>query len=313
MFKTQAVIQIRKLQIYLFQNIYYFYRQFFGTHLEILNRPKMKKFFAGVIITMLIISSVAYTSCKNRAAQKEQQQEELDQVGQIEKQIESNVYPLPTSAEVIKMLTDLEVGFIIGISNPVDNVKKYFSSTTRAVNLGVYGADLSYATLYNMQQEVINNMSAIRSLANELNMSKIYNEELYDKIKQNFDNRDQLVSILTTAFNDTYAYLADNDQQPLALLVVGGAWVEGMYLTTHVSEAAYQVAGISKVLLEQKKSFDLFLEITQPYMNDASVSDFVKQLEPIKTVYAGIGTSLSEQNIKDITAAISTVRAKVVE
>lgn len=313
MFKTQAVIQIRKLQIYLFQNIYYFYRQFFGTHLEILNRPKMKKIFAGVIITMLIISSVAYTSCKNRAAQKEQQQEELDQVGQIEKQIESNVYPLPTSAEVIKMLTDLEVGFIIGISNPVDNVKKYFSSTTRAVNLGVYGADLSYATLYNMQQEVINNMSAIRSLANELNMSKIYNEELYDKIKQNFDNRDQLVSILTTAFNDTYAYLADNDQQPLALLVVGGAWVEGMYLTTHVSEAAYQVAGISKVLLEQKKSFDLFLEITQPYMNDASVSDFVKQLEPIKTVYAGIGTSLSEQNIKDITAAISTVRAKVVE
>ncbi|HOW39965.1 MAG TPA: hypothetical protein PL123_05430 [Bacteroidales bacterium] len=273
----------------------------------------MKKIFAGVIITMLILSSVAYTSCKNRAAQKEQQQEELDQVGQIEKQIESNVYPLPTSAEVIKMLTDLEVGFIIGISNPVDNVKKYFSSTTRAVNLGVYGADLSYATLYNMQQEVINNMSAIRSLANELNMSKIYNEELYDKIKQNFDNRDQLVSILTTAFNDTYAYLAENDQQPLALLVVGGAWVEGMYLTTHVSEAAYQVAGISKVLLEQKKSFDLFLEITQPYMNDASVSDFVKQLEPIKTVYAGIGTSLSDQNIKDITAAITTVRAKIVE
>ncbi len=313
MFKTQAVIQIRKMQIYLFQNIYYFYRQFFGTHLEILNRPKMKKIFAGVIITMLILSSVAYTSCKNRAAQKEQQQEELDQVGQIEKQIESNVYPLPTSAEVIKMLTDLEVGFIIGISNPVDNVKKYFSSTTRAVNLGVYGADLSYATLYNMQQEVINNMSAIRSLANELNMSKIYNEELYDKIKQNFDNRDQLVSILTTAFNDTYAYLAENDQQPLALLVVGGAWVEGMYLTTHVSEAAYQVAGISKVLLEQKKSFDLFLEITQPYMNDASVSDFVKQLEPIKTVYAGIGTSLSDQNIKDITAAITTVRAKIVE
>jgi uncharacterized membrane-anchored protein YhcB (DUF1043 family) len=311
--KTFMIIQIRMVQILLFQNIYYFYRQFLQTPFRNLNRPKMKKIFAGVIITMLIISSVAYTSCKNRAAQKEQQQEEVDQVGKIEKQIESNVYPLPTSAEVIKMLTDLEVGFIIGISNPVENVKKYFSSTTRAINLGVYGADLSYATLYNMQQEVINNMSAIRSLANELNMSKIYNEELYEKIKQNFDNRDQLVSILTSAFNDTYSYLADNDQQPLALLVVGGAWVEGMYLTTHVSEAAYQVAGISKVLLEQKKSFELYMEITQPYINDASVSDFVKQLEPIKKVYEGIGTSLTEQNIKDITAAITSVRDKVFE
>ena len=190
---------------------------------------------------------------------------ELEQVKTIESEIEANVYPLPTSAEVINMLTELEVGYIIGISNPVENAKKYFSSTSRAINLGVYGADLSYATLYNKQQEVINYLSAIRSLANELNMSKIYDETLYDKIKQNFDNKDELVKILTGAFNDTYAFLSENDQQALAILVVGGAWVEGMYLTTHVSEAAYQVAGISKVLLEQKKSFELFLEIAQPY------------------------------------------------
>ncbi len=273
----------------------------------------MKKIFAGAIFTMLILCSVAYTSCKNRAAEQQQKVDENKKIDEMERQIESNVYPLPTSAEVIKMLTDLEVGFIIGISNPVENVKAYFSSTKRAINLGVYGADLSYATLYNMQQEVINNMSAIRSLANELNMSTIYNEELYDDIKKNFDNRDRLVDILTKAFNDTYGYLAENDQQPLALLVVGGAWVEGMYLTTNVSEAAYQVAGISKVLLEQKKSFDLFLEITQPYNNDPSVSDFVKLLDPVKKVYEGFGTSLTEQNIKDITFAIGTVRGKIVE
>ncbi len=96
-------------------------------------------------------------------------------------------------------------------------------------------------------------------------------------------------------------------------MVVGGAWVEGMYLTTHVSEAAYQVAGISRVLLEQKKSFDTFLEITKPYANDASVSDFVKKLDPIKKVYEGFGTSLTEQNIKDITIAITDVRTKIVQ
>jgi len=273
----------------------------------------MKKIFAGAIITMLILSSVAVTSCKNRAAEKQQKSEQVDQVEQLERQIESNVYPLPTSAEVIKMLTDLEVGFIIGISNPVENTKKYFSSTTRAINLGVYGADLSYATLYNMQQEVINCLSAIRSLANELNMARIYNEELYEKIKVNYDNRDELVKILTEAFNETYAYLSDNDQQPLALLVVGGAWIEGMYLTTHVSEAAYQVAGISRVLLEQKKSFELYLELTQPYSTDPSISDFVKLLEPMKKVYAGLETSLTEQNIKDITTVIEELRAKIVE
>ena len=211
------------------------------------------------------------------------------------------------------MLTELEVGYIIGITNPVANAKKYFSSPTRAINLGVYGADLSYATLYNIQQEVINYLNSIRSLSNELNMSKIYNEELYEKIKANFDNRDELVKLLTSSFNDTYSYLSDNDQQALALLVVGGAWIEGMYLTTHVSEAAYQVAGISKVLLEQKKSFEVFLEITQPYANDPSISDFLKLLEPVKKVYDGLSTSLTDQNIIDLTKVITDVRDQIVQ
>lgn len=272
----------------------------------------MKKIFASLIITLMIIGISGLNSCQNRAGKEKKL---LDNVrkDEFEKEIPKNVYPLPTSAEVIKLLTELEVGYMVGIANPVENVKKYFQSTRKAINLGVFGADLSYATLYNMNQEVINYLNAIRSLSNELNMSKIYDESLYENIKVNFDNRNKLVEILTDAFNKTYGYLSENDQQALAFLVVGGAWVEGMYLTTHVSEAAYQVAGISGVLLEQKKSFDRYMEITGPFLSDPAVGDFVKLLEPIQKVYSGMSTSLSEQNIKDITAAITGIRNQVVQ
>lgn len=272
----------------------------------------MKKRFTVVILTLLIISLTGLYSCKNRAAKLEKKKIELEQVKTIESEIEKNVYPLPTSAEVIKMLSELEVGYIMGISNPVENVKKYFSSTKRATNLGTYGADLSYATLYNIQQEVINYLNAIRTLANELNMSAIYDESLYERIRENFDSKDTLVAILTDAFNSTYAFLSDNDQQALALLVVGGAWVEGMYLTTHVSDAAYNVAGIAVVLLEQKKSFELYLEITKAYADDPGVGEFLKLLDPMKQVYEGLSTSLTNQNIIDITKAIEGIRSKIV-
>ncbi|MCU0472126.1 MAG: hypothetical protein MUC93_02005 [Bacteroidales bacterium] len=276
----------------------------------------MKKIIALLLLPILLVSFSGITSCKSgktKESNKEQKLVEMEKIKTIEGEIESNVYPLPTSAEVIKMLTDLEVGYIFGISNPVENAKKYFSTSSKAINLGVFGADLSYATLYNIQQEVINYLDAIRSLSNELNMSKIYDETLYDRIKQNFDNRDELVKVLTSAFNDTYTYLADNDQQTMALLVVGGAWVEGMFLTTHVSEAAYQVAGISKNLLEQKKSFELFLELSKPYETDPIVSDFIKKLYPVKKVYEGLGTSLTNQNIMDLTKAIEEVRGQIVQ
>jgi hypothetical protein len=276
----------------------------------------MKKSIAIILLPALLICFSGCSGCKNRAKKeqvKEQQKVELEQKEKLQNNIESNVYPLPTSAEVIKMLTDFEVSYIFGITNPVANSKKYFSSAKRSINMGVFGADLSYTTLYKMQQEVINYLDAIRSLANELNMSKIYDETLYDKIKQNFDVKDSLVSVLTNAFNKTYAYLSDNDQQNLALLVVGGAWVEGMYLTTHVSDAAFQAAGFSKHLLEQKKSYNLYIEITKPYMTDPLVSDFVNKLEPIDKVYKELGTSLTMQNIMDITKAITTIRDQIVQ
>jgi len=272
----------------------------------------MKKIFAGLILPLLIISFTCLSSCKDRAS-KQQKTAEKEEKKALEGQIETHVYPLPTSAEVIKKLTELEVGYIIGLTNPVENSKKYFDSQSRAKNLGAYGADLSYVTLYNQAQYVYNYLDVIKSLSNELNISKIYDENIYTQIKQNVDNKDELVKILTKEFNDTYSFLYDNDQQPLALLVVGGAWVEGMYLTTHVSEAAYQNPEFSRVLLDQKKSFDTYLDITKPYLNDASVRDFVKLLDPVEKVYEGIGTSLTEQNIKDITKVIVDLREKLVK
>jgi len=270
----------------------------------------MKKAITVIILPILILFVTELVSC--RSEKKELKKVELQQVDSLKTEIEKNVYPLPTSAQVVKKLTELEVGYIFGIANPVANSKKYFTSSSKAINLGIYGADLSYATLYNIQQEVINYLDAIQTLANELSMSKIYDKALYDKIKQNVDNKDELVNILTEAFNNTYGYLSENGRQPLALLVVGGAWVEGMYLTTHVSEAAYQAPEFSKVLIEQKESFDMFLELTKPYLEDQNVKEFVDKLEPIRKVYESLTTSLTNQNITDITKAIESIRSQIV-
>ena len=79
----------------------------------------------------------------------------------------------------------------------------------------------------------------MRTLAGRSEPSKIYDESLYDLIRENFDNRDTLVTVLTDAFDRTYALMVDAGQVNLALLMVGGAWVEGMYLTLAVSEVRW--------------------------------------------------------------------------
>lgn len=271
----------------------------------------MKRIYQLLTILFIAIVFAGLGSCGNRT-QSEQEPIVLEERQVIQQRIEENVYPLPTAAEVIKLLTELDLGYTIGISNPVGNASDYVTSSSRAINMGIYGSDLSYATLYNMQQEVINYLNAIRVLANDLNMSQIYDERLYENIKENFENREELVAILTKSYEETYSFLANNDQEGLALLVVGGAWVEGMYITTHISESVYHVEGIVRVLLDQKKSFELFLDLARPYSDDPLVKGFLDELEPVRKVYEGMSTSLSQKNVEDLTSAIAQVRNQLI-
>ncbi len=275
----------------------------------------MKKIFL-IAIALLFAASSMFTSCNscNRGGDQDQKKIPIeDERDRFEEEIEKTVYPLPNSADIIKMLTELEVGYIIGVSNPVDNATNYITSKSQALNLGIYGADLSYATLYNMNQDVINYLDVIRELANNLKMSRIYSRALYDDIKNSYDNKEDLVEILTEAFDETYAYLTENEQQSLALLVVAGAWVEGMYITTNISESVYHVEGISRVLLEQKASFQTFLDIAQPHDDDPVVSEILEILDPVRAVYETVeDNSLTLKNVEDITKVISEVREKLV-
>ncbi len=273
----------------------------------------MKKTFTKVLVVMMLIAIASAYSCKNRGESKSKTEINAIEGQVLEQKIEENVYPLPTSAEVIKKLSDLDLGYILGASNPPSSARNYVSSYSRAVNLGVFGADLSYSTLYNMQQDVIDYMQSMRTMANDLNLSKIYDESLYDEIKANFDNRDTLVTILTGAFDRTYSYMVDAGQANLALLMVGGAWIEGMHLTLSVSESGAHLTGFEQVLVDQKKSFEMYEEIAKPYAEDALVAKFLAGLQPVRDEYATLTTSLTMQNIEDLKKAVGEVRTALIK
>jgi len=95
--------------------------------------------------------------------------------------------------------------------------------------------------------------------------------------------------------------------------MVGGAWVEGLYLTMAVSESGAHVSGFESVMLEQKKSFETLEELAQPHIDDALVSKMLADMKPIKDMYATLGTSLTMKNIEDLKKAVNTVRSGLIK
>ena len=99
-----------------------------------------------VLLSLLLLAAIGLNSCSscNREDSTEQKKIEMNEPDNLTSEIGKAIRELPTSAHVAEMLTELDVEFMIGITNPAENADKYLLNGSKAINLGVYGADLSF-------------------------------------------------------------------------------------------------------------------------------------------------------------------------
>jgi len=230
----------------------------------------------------------------------------------IKSELKEFVYPLPTSFEVIEMINDLEIGYDIGISNLTENADKYFIEAKKAINLGVYGADLAYASTYQMKQEVMLFLETSRKLADDLGIASIYNEELISEVENSIDNKDELVELITNSFYDIYSQLNQNGKANLALLGVAGSWVESLFIATQVSANAYHNIGLVKIIHEQKHSLGILMNILNDNKGDEKIDKMIKELIPLYNIYETVDENLSEKQVNAIVTEAEKLRTQLV-
>ncbi len=265
--------------------------------------------------TFLVLSALLVTTgCKSKKNAGEAVSSgnlPIENKQEIRKQVQEFLYPLPTSMEVVQMLQDIGISYIIGISNPIENVDKYMSSGSKAIALGVYGSDLSYASVYNMQQDVISYLDVIKKLASELYLQDVYNEKIIKRINNNLNNKDSLVNILTNVLFESYNKLNQNGKGDIALMMVTGGWIEALYLTTHVSANSYDNYELVKIIADQKKSLDKLLDVLNERKGDASMDNLINTLQPLKKLYDEAGDSMTEKQLNAISAEVEKIRNKL--
>ena len=232
----------------------------------------------------------------------------------IENEVKDVVYPLPTTFELTSMLNRIGADYILGLSNSSENADKYFTEKARALNLGVYSADLSYASTYNRKQETMLFLKASKTLIDNLEITSAYNETLVEDVEKNLDDKDQLVKVITNSFYDTYEFLNKNGKANLSLLVVSGSFIEGLYIATHISENTYANPEIVKVIFDQKASLEKLLEVLEPEKNDSNVAWLIAELSGLKASYDKVVEGkMTEDQLNEIIASVAKLRKSIIE
>ncbi len=272
--------------------------------------------FIGLTATLMVAVAFSFSGCKKSQKEKDQQEkteQEKISKSEIKKKVSEVVYPLPSTFEITETLNEIGASFIIGLANDVENADKYVTEEKQALNLGVYSTDLSYATTYNMKQYIMDYMDANKKLVDELGISGAYSPEFVKKVKEQFNDKDQLVNMLTNSFHNTYKYMNQQGKEELALLIAAGSWIEAMYITTHISENTYHNKKIVQLINDQESSLDKLLNILKPESSNQSIQNVIKDLQPIKGIYENRSEGgFSEKQVMKLQNLSGEIRKEII-
>jgi hypothetical protein len=277
----------------------------------------MKKvsFSQSISRTLILVLSLIMVLAACKSAKKDSGADEGVSAGPSGTEdvlLELTDYPMPTAYEMTDMLHKAGASYILTLSNPAGHVENYISSAEKALNLGVYGTDLAYASTYMMKQETMKYLEASKELIDELEISTTFNSDYIKRVEDNLDIRDSLISIVDESFKDTWAYLVDNEQDKLAIMVVSGSYIEGIYITSQIALTAADNTSFLEIIAHQKKSLNTLIGIIEPVKDDTDLAEIYQGLSELAKVFEGVGDTLTEEQLGEVQKIIDPLRESIV-
>lgn len=264
------------------------------------------------IITSILIASASllFVQCGGKKSDNTEQSTK-DTV--VADQPEFFDYPIPTSFEITEMLNKAGAAYIFNVTNDPKNVDRYTTERSKALNLGIYGADLSYSSTYNMKQETMLFLEASKKLMDQLEINTSFNKTFGERLEKNIENKDSTIEIITASIKDTYNYLKSNNKDNLSLLVMAGSLIEGLHISVQMAQLTTNNAEILKIIAGQKNTITEIVGLMEPSKDVADISDIFTQFKKLEALYANVTDTVNAKQLADISKLVEEMRASFVK
>lgn len=288
--------------------------------------------------TSILSLSLLIFSCNNTTSTEEEVAgSDTMQTKQKDSKAQEVFYSIPSPIETISLLKSAGAKYNASYLNPTENVSKYTSVTSKALNLGIYGSDLSFTSMFDQTQGSMSYLRCANKLASGLGINSAFNETTTSRLESNLQNKDSLLNIISDSYWTTDAYLKDNGQPGVSALIVAGGWIEGLYIGTQIANATQNKEVITRIG-EQKLSLENLIGLLESYKADnASVVAVLNSLNELNALYNAVATTtktteastdkknnvttldngsefeLTPAQLKEISEKVSEIRNKIIQ
>jgi hypothetical protein len=176
-------------------------------------------------------------------------------------------------------------------------VSRYNTVAAKALNLGVYGSDLSFTSIFDQTQESMLYLRCTNKLASSLGISGAFDETTTARLESNVENRDSLLTIISDSYWTADSYLKENGQPGVSALIIAGGWIEGLYIATMVA-ADTKNEGIVTRIGEQKLSLNnLVALLEEQKANNPGIADILQPIKELQAIFDGVQVKAAETTV----------------
>lgn len=190
----------------------------------------MKKAWLLAYVAAIIIAGCASDTSSDKAESRvyRKNSKQIDEAS-------LNFYSLPSPLEIAYSINRTGIEYSPEMLHNPDISGRYSTVKAMALNLGIYGADLSYSLYFNKQQVAVRYMGAVKSLAGNLDISDLLSQERLKTFEDNLQDKEMLKKLVSQTFFHSDAFLKESNRSETAAMIMVGGWIESLYIACRLS------------------------------------------------------------------------------
>ncbi len=259
------------------------------------------------IFTMAFIGTALFLSSCGNGGQNNVIEDEIDDSINEEEMVVNNLdkakqvfYSLPSPIETAMLMKRAGAKYNEEFLNSIENLPNYTTTKSMALNLGVYSADLSFASMFDQSQASIKYLTSTKKLAENLGILNAVEQSTVKRMEGNVNNRDSLMEIISETLMNSNSFLKENDRAEVAALILTGGWIEGLYIATKIAKSTSSNKELVNRIIDQRLSLKTLNSLLEEYKDDENIASIYEDLQKISALYEKVEVTTSKIETEEV-------------
>lgn len=245
---------------------------------------KLTRCFGTFCIVVTLLSSCA-------SEVKEETEEITVNQNDIENSFNSNfdgkIFSIPSPILTMLLIKKVSPVFHSDLLHSISSIDHYQTEYSRALTLGVYGADLGYVSIYKDKTKIMDYLGTVEKLTGSLGLDASFDKSFVERYQKNADNSDSMINIVSDAFKNADLFLKNGNRKSVSALILTGGWVESMHFATSLVGKQKSNELLERIG-EQKQTLSTLISLLEEYNKQSANNELIGLFKELNVLFKDV-------------------------